>query len=95
MIAGFSTVLRASAADRSALFTTAGNRLGTVPQNTEKDFWVSWTLDSLFNGIEAGGPRLSVQRRNIPLEGLWIDLAFFRGHRHHCLPRRSRSGGYR
>lgn len=58
MIAGFSTVLQASAADRSALFTTAGNRLGTVPQNTEKDFWVSWTLDSLFNGLEAGRPRL-------------------------------------
>lgn len=64
MIAGFSTVLRDSAADRSALFTTAGNRLGTVPQNTEKDFWVSWTLDSLFNGLEAGGPRLLFTRKD-------------------------------
>lgn len=58
MIAGFSTIIQASADDRRALFTTAGNRLGTVPQNTEKDFWVSWTLDALFNGREAGGPRL-------------------------------------
>ncbi len=27
-------------------------------QNVEKDFWVCWTLDALFNGLEAGGPRL-------------------------------------
>jgi Nucleotidyl transferase AbiEii toxin, Type IV TA system len=58
MIDGFATVLAASADDRRALFTTAGNRLGTVQQNIEKDFWVSWTLDALFNGLQAGGPRL-------------------------------------
>ena len=27
-------------------------------QNVEKDFWVCWTLDALFNGLEAGSPRL-------------------------------------
>ena len=58
MIAGFATVLAASADDRRALCTTVGNRLGTVPQNIEKDFWVCWTLDALFNDLEAGGPRL-------------------------------------
>ncbi|MGH9566280.1 MAG: nucleotidyl transferase AbiEii/AbiGii toxin family protein [Candidatus Angelobacter sp.] len=58
MIDGFATVLAASADDCRALFTTAGNRLGTVQQNIEKDFWVSWTLDALFNGLPAGGPRL-------------------------------------
>ena len=34
------------------------DRLGTAVQNVEKDFWVCWTLDVLFNGLEVGGPRL-------------------------------------
>src|ERR1700733_3696769 len=58
MIHGFATVLEASANDRRDLFVGAGNRLGTVQQNIEKDFWVCWTLDALFNGLQAGGPRL-------------------------------------
>ena len=40
------------------LFLAASNRLGTAQQNIEKDFWVCWTLDALFNGLETGGPRL-------------------------------------
>lgn len=32
--------------------------MGTPVQNVEKDFWVCWTLDALFNGLPAGGPRL-------------------------------------
>ena len=56
MIPGFATVLAASANDRRDLFIGAGNRLGTVQQNIEKDFWVCWTLDALFNGLAAGGP---------------------------------------
>ena len=36
----------------------AANRLRTNEQNIEKDFWVCWTLDALFNELEAGGPRL-------------------------------------
>src|ERR1700719_1699204 len=58
MIPGFATVLEASANDRRDLFVGAGNRLGTIQQNIEKDFWVCWTLDALFNGLQAGGPRL-------------------------------------
>jgi hypothetical protein len=50
------------------LFIGGGNRLGTVLQNIEKDFWVCWTLDALFNGFQAGGPRLPTAReyRGIP-----------------------------
>jgi hypothetical protein len=58
MIPGFATVLAASANERRDLFVGTGNRLGTVQQNVEKDFWVCWTLDALFNGLQAGGPRL-------------------------------------
>jgi hypothetical protein len=58
MIPGFATVLAASPDDRRDLFIGAGNRLGTVQQNIEKEFWVCWTLDALFNGLQAGGPRL-------------------------------------
>ena len=42
---------------RAGLFTATAQRLGTTPQNAEKDFWVCWTLDALFNGI-ADGHRL-------------------------------------
>jgi hypothetical protein len=55
---GYLNVLSASEAERRDLFIGAGNRLGTVEQNVEKDFWVCWTLDVLFNGLEDGGPRL-------------------------------------
>jgi hypothetical protein len=58
MIPGYATVMAASANDRRDLFVGAGNRLGTVQQNIEKDFWVCWTLDALFNGLQAAGPRL-------------------------------------
>lgn len=55
---GFVTFLSATAVDRRDAFLGAGQRLGAPEQNIEKDFWVCWTLDALFNGAEAGGPRL-------------------------------------
>jgi hypothetical protein len=44
--------------DRLDLFLGTATRLGTSVQNVEKDFWVCWTLDALFNGLPPGGPRL-------------------------------------
>lgn len=58
MIAGFTKTLAASAADRRNLFVGAGTRIGSVEQNIEKDFWVCWALDALFNDLEQAGPRL-------------------------------------
>jgi Nucleotidyl transferase AbiEii toxin, Type IV TA system len=58
MTEGFQTVLAASDEERRDLFVGAANRLRTNEQNIEKDFWVCWTLDALFNELEAGGPRL-------------------------------------
>jgi hypothetical protein len=54
----FTTLLSASADDRRDAFVGASRNLGTPEQNIEKDFWVSWTLDVLFNGAKPGGPRL-------------------------------------
>lgn len=54
----FHSAITASDAERRDLFLGASARLGTAVQNIEKDFWVCWTLDALFNGLEAGGPRL-------------------------------------
>lgn len=54
----YDEVLRADEETRAGLFTTTAQRLGSTPQNVEKDFWVCWTLDALFNGLSAGGPRL-------------------------------------
>ena len=53
----FDHIIAADDETRLGLFTTTAQRLGTTPQNVEKDFWVCWTLDALFNGLPAG-PRL-------------------------------------
>jgi hypothetical protein len=58
MIEGFQTVLAASDEERRDLFLGAADRLRTNEQNIEKDFWVCWTLDALFNELATGGPRL-------------------------------------
>lgn len=58
MNAGFLRVIAASPEDRRGLFLATANRLGTPLQNVEKDFWVTWVLDLLFNGRDAGEPRL-------------------------------------
>ncbi|MGB5556716.1 MAG: nucleotidyl transferase AbiEii/AbiGii toxin family protein, partial [Paracoccaceae bacterium] len=54
----FHDILAASDAERRDLFLGTAARLGTAVQNVEKDFWVCWTLDALFNGLAVGGPRL-------------------------------------
>lgn len=51
-------VIAAGDAERRDLFLGTAARLGTAVQNVEKDFWVCWTLDALFNGLAVGGPRL-------------------------------------
>lgn len=54
----FLRVIAAAPEDRRGLFLATANRLGTPLQNVEKDFWVSWVLDLLFNGRDAAEPRL-------------------------------------
>jgi hypothetical protein len=47
----YDRILSSDDETRLGLFTTTAQRLGTTPQNAEKDFWVCWTLDALFNGL--------------------------------------------
>src|SRR5215207_10898046 len=54
----FDEVFAAGSDAMLSAFDTTALRLGTASQNIEKDFWVCWTLDALFNGAEEGGPRL-------------------------------------
>lgn len=54
----FGRLLAASDDERRDLFLTTARRLGTAVQNVEKDFWVCWTLDVLFNGFPKNHPRL-------------------------------------
>jgi hypothetical protein len=54
----FDEILAANDETRAGLFNATAQRLGSTPQNVEKDFWVCWTLDALFNGLSQGGPRL-------------------------------------
>ncbi|MGI9089597.1 MAG: nucleotidyl transferase AbiEii/AbiGii toxin family protein [Gemmatimonadaceae bacterium] len=58
MNSAFLEIMRASDDDRRALFLTTSRRIGTAVQHVEKDFWVSWALDALFNGLPIDGPRL-------------------------------------
>lgn len=53
----YSRLIAADPVDRQDLFVGTSRRLGTAPQNIEKDFWVCWTLDALFNGPASTGPR--------------------------------------
>ncbi len=52
------SVIGASTDERRGLFLATANRLGTPLANVEKDFWVSWVLDLLFNGRSNNEPRL-------------------------------------
>lgn len=58
MNTNFFRIISADLEDRRGLFLSTANRLGTPIQNIEKDFWVSWVLDLLFNGRDIGEPRL-------------------------------------
>ncbi len=55
------TVIQASDAGRRGVFLTTATRLGTAVQHVEKEFWVCWVLDALFNGLPPEGPRLLFQ----------------------------------
>lgn len=57
-MADFTAFLTASAEDRRGAFLATAGRLGTSEVNVEKDFWVCWTLDALFNRLPADRPRL-------------------------------------
>ena len=54
----FLPIIAAPTNDRRELFLATANRLGTPLQNVEKDFWVTWVLDLLFNGRSLDEPRL-------------------------------------
>ena len=58
MNSAFKTVIAAGDSERRDLFLGTAARLGTAVQHVEKDFWVCWTLDALFNGLPKGNPRL-------------------------------------
>jgi predicted nucleotidyltransferase component of viral defense system len=45
----FIEILSASADDRRALYEAAAARLPTLAENVEKDLYVCWILDFLFN----------------------------------------------
>jgi hypothetical protein len=51
-------VIAASDAERRDVFLSTAGRLGAAVANVEKDFWVCWTLDALFNGSHNEHPRL-------------------------------------
>ncbi len=74
-------VARLAAAERSALFSETAARMRTTPAVVEKDFWVTWVLDRLFQQPELarllmfkGGTSLSKVYRLIERFSEDIDL---------------------
>lgn len=80
-------VIAAADKERLDVFLGTSARMGTAVQNVEKDFWVCWTLDALFNGLEPGGPRLLFKGGTslskafdlIPRFSEDVDITVFRG----------------
>lgn len=58
MNSNFLKIHQASESDRRNLFLETAARLGTPLRNVEKDFWVCFVLDLLFNGKSENEPRL-------------------------------------
>ena len=56
--AAFTDIIRATSGDRTDLFLTTAQRLGTPLVNIEKDFWICWTLNTLYHRLPGKGPRL-------------------------------------
>ena len=54
----FLKVLGAPTEERRGLYLASANRLGVPLGNIEKDFWICWVLDLLFNSRKANEPRL-------------------------------------
>ncbi len=54
----FIQIINATSNDRRGLFLSTANRLGTSLQNIEKDCWVCWVVDLIFNGRTHDEPRL-------------------------------------
>lgn len=54
----YKQVIAAPPRDRLELLLATANRLGAPVGNVEKDFWVCWTLNALYQERPAGGPRL-------------------------------------
>ncbi len=54
----FIDVIHSSVEDRRDLFLATASRLGVPLQNIEKDFWVCWILDLLFNTRNQEEPRI-------------------------------------
>ena len=86
MTPGFNDIIAAADADRRDLFLSTSLRLGTPIQNVEKDFWVCWVLDLLFNGagddehrlLFKGGTSLSKSHGLISRFSEDIDITVFR-----------------
>jgi hypothetical protein len=58
MKADYRRLIASSPDDRRDLFVTTGRNLGIAEQNVEKDFWVCWTLATLFHERPKQAPRL-------------------------------------
>ena len=58
MSADFERFLKLSDQERRDVFEAAADRLDTLPSYVEKDFWVCFVLDLLFNRMPKGHPRL-------------------------------------
>ncbi len=58
MKGAFASFFTLAEQDKRDVFEASAKRLGTLPGYVEKDFWVCFVLDALYNGLPDGHPKL-------------------------------------
>jgi hypothetical protein len=89
----FDQIIAAEDEERAGLFAATAQRLGTTPQNAEKDFWVCWVLDALFNGRPDSAPRLLFKDGTSLSKGFGLIRRFSERYRRDGVSRRYRRTG--
>lgn len=89
----FDQIIAAEDEERAGLFAATAQRLGTTPQNAEKDFWVCWVLDALFNGRPDSAPRLLFKGGTSLSKGFGLIRRFSERYRRDGVSRRYRRTG--
>jgi predicted nucleotidyltransferase component of viral defense system len=85
--AAYKQIIAAPPNERLNVFLATANRLGAPIGNVEKDFWVCWTLNALYNERPDREPRLLFEGGTSLSKAYELISRFFRGHRRYRVPR--------
>jgi hypothetical protein len=93
MSESYARFLALSHQDRKDVFEAAADRLDTLPSYVEKDFWVCFVLDALYNRLPDGHPQLLFKGGTALSKAFGLIRPLLGGHRSRRLSRRARLRG--